>query len=388
MIDDLLKKIDKKYLYIAGGVILFLLILLGLASCGNSSNNGTAGFKKDNFKEIEKTMISAAKDYYSEYPRYLPKENSSKRVKVNTLVNKGYMKDLDEFTSDKVTCKGEVLVNNFNNEYSYTAYLDCGKAYSSITLYDYILNNQKIYEEDDPSAIYSEEFYREGLYKSKVTNEYYYRGDVKNNYLKIGDNLWRIVSIDENNYITIIYSGNNNYNGYWDNTYNSDTLTTEGINDFNLSVLRRKLNEVLDNNKIIPANLKKKLVYNSWCIGKRSNTESKMDGTIECSTLSEKSYVGTLAAYQYLRVSLDRNCATTLSRQCSNYNYLKDKIFWTLTGDTSATNMVYYVVDSLQSTKANSTTNYRYVLLLNDSVIVKSDTNGTIDKPFEIVLDK
>lgn len=394
MIDDLLKNIPKKYLYIGGGVLVFILLLIGITSCkggGTTSTGERLPFKKDSFEKIEELMVEKTKEYHSTYPRKLPEdEGETKEVKVSILVNEGLMYDLNEYVSEGTKCTGRVAVTKIGDDkYTYTPYLNCGKAYKVVAFADEIKENNKdnntYYILDSAESKYSDVADYEGLYYDEKTTDgdYFFRGSNINNYVKLMDrSIWRIISIDSEDNIHII-SVNGQSNGQWDLDYNV-TTGKSGRNEFDLSMLKTTLQEEVAKKDRFTDVIRGKLVKYKWCIGKRSVSETNMNGKIECSTLSDEAlYVGAPALYEYLRASVDRSCTSSLLEVCRNDNFLSALPFWTITADIDSTDKVYSITSIPNLFASSSSGTYRPVVILNKNTIYTGG-NGSKDDPYTI----
>ena len=99
------------------------------------------------------------------------------------------------------------------------------KKNDNIILYNKIINDNDVFNINDNS---------DGLYKDD--NNYYFKGIVDNNYLTFAEELWRIVSIENNNIKIIKEEGINNNKVYkFSNDYNNgDYLTSNVFNELNL----------------------------------------------------------------------------------------------------------------------------------------------------------
>lgn len=372
------ENVEKKYLYIGGGFFLLMFFALIVGSC----NNNKGKINNNNLYEgIKELMVESAKEYYDYNTRLLPKEGERKEVTINSLVNRGFLDDLSEYLPSDVSCDGKVVLSNIEGEYKYVAFLDCGKAFSEIALYEILLDSNKVTESGP------------GLYEGE--NEKYFRGEVNNNYIKIGDGLWRILSVDADNNIKIVFDkylddrkGNIFERGFvWDNAYNSDTLERVGINNFEVSRIKNTLVDFSKEKEVVSKDVLAKVTKKNLCIGARAQDETLNNNSVECSLLSQETYyIGLLTASDYLRVSLDTNCTNTISPACMNYNFLTSYrgSFWTSTPSKENTYETYYIdITSIKKNDAISQYKVRPTLHLNDTVI-KTDGDGTLNSPYEI----
>ena len=100
---DALKKLDKKFLIIAGCMvflpILFIIILAIVQGCSN---------KKLTYEKYESKMISAAEKYIKKEDKKLTNEGESYIIDLSTLVDSDYIKATEDALDD--TCTGKVIV--------------------------------------------------------------------------------------------------------------------------------------------------------------------------------------------------------------------------------------------------------------------------------------
>ena len=364
---DLINDIGKKKILIIGGVfiglIVFIIILLLVVhSMGNKSIT---------YKGIETKLLTAAKGYYKKNPDLLP-TTDGQEVSVDdvTLSAGEHMKPLSELTSkmEGVSCTGKVLVSYVRKNYRYTPILDCGDSYNTETLVSYINKNE-------PKV-----FQGQGLYD--MNSELVYRGENPNNYIKFSDKVYRIVKIVDNK--TLIIANERIDRGVWDNRYNVDRNREEGINDYSVSRIKTKVNQLLDEGKIVNEKDMSLLAIHDLYIGKRAVTDSYNDGTIEKSTVDNNQYVGLLPLYDYLNASIDTLCQSVATKNCSNYNYLRNYnyVWWLLTGDSSASNKAYKISGGKpESQRTNSNYYIRPVLMLSDSALYAGG-KGTLEDPY------
>ena len=214
--------LENKLFKVFIGIILLVILIIIIAIVLVNGKNKTLS---------EQELINGATLYYQKNPNLLPKENyDSASVQLSTLITNGLI------SSDKntTTCPIYVMVTNMNGTYSYTPIMNCNQNSSSnISLVNKITSNIATTES--------------GLYN--VNGKYIFKGENPNNYVKFGESLWRIIGLDENNNIKMIYS--DIYIDYyeWDNRYNKDVneggITDKGINDF-LGNEKSRLKEYLD----------------------------------------------------------------------------------------------------------------------------------------------
>ena len=364
LINDIGKK---KLLIIIGafvGFIFFIIIILLLIHALNNKNL--------TYKDIENKLSVAAKDYYSENSDLLPQnDGESTTVDDATLTSSGNLKSMSDLTSkmDGVSCTGKVIVNRVDANYRYTPILDCGDKYKTITLVSYITDNeQRVFE-------------GQGLYD--LNGDLVYRGDDPNNYVRFSDKLYRIVKIT-NGEIVLILNGKIGYS-VWDNRYNIDVESSNGINDYTISIISKTMSDIYKDVKLIKEEDKTLLAAYNLEIGRRKSVDNYNDGSIEKSTLYNNQYIGLLPLYDYINASLDVNCNAAEDESCVNYNYLNDfdEPWWLITGAYLNTYRAYYVAydGEIGGANCSSSNAVRPVIHLSSSAIYVGG-KGTLEEPY------
>lgn len=361
-----LTEIQKKFIkYILIGVgtliLLFVVLLVIKLFKGNVLS----------FEKIEDKMVNAADSYYKTNPHLLPdNEVDSKELDVNTLIDEGYMKELDEYTAKGVDCTGKVVILKNGSHYTFVPKLNCGGDYTTNSLSKKITSKSNIVTKGD------------GIYE--IDGDYVFRGEKLNNYVSFAGKTWRILRITKDNKIRLIQDDEIE-NFKWDDRYNVDLKKTSGINNFNISRIKDTLQEIY-NTKTFSATDKAKIIPKQLCIGKRSENDSQNNGSIECKELSEQYLsLGLLQVNEYLITSLDSNCKTVNDRSCSNYNYLSnyDNRFWTITPSKENTADVFYIEYLPDVMNARNKANIKLVIDVSGEVnYIKG--NGTLEKPYII----
>ena len=364
-------KLLKKLGLIIGIFIGIIIILFLFASCSK-------GGSSSKIKSIRTDMVQYAYKYYQkkENKDDLPQDDgSSTSLSLKKIIEAGYMSEPTEaYNDDSIKCSGEVVIENNNGHYLYTPIIECksdkkDNNVESVSLRDKIIEDQLV----ETSV---------GLYA--VGNTYVERGEVENNYVMIGDNLYRIVRINEDGTIRLITVKPVN-NVRWDNRYNLDQKNNSGINDYIANDINSRINE-----KLIEAyndqtnKLKSYIVTQSLCIGKRSAADTTKDGSTECSQ-SVKTQFGSLAVYEYLQASLDKQCELPESSSCLNYNWLSNKEIhgWTITADAESNNKAFQLNGTVDLKACNTTKNVYPMFNISSNVLYKSRT-GTKADPYLI----
>lgn len=375
----MLKKIDKKILKIIGITIGIIIILIVGALLINLLLK-----ERYDYRGIEKKMVSASKEYYNSNKTYLPQiEGNTTEVTLETLVSSEYMKNPGEYLGNKdVSCTGRVTVTKLEDNYRYAPYLDCGAKYKTTYLASKLRENIVT----TGAGLYAVDQYvgdKEGV-KNLVTN-HIFKGEILNNYITVDDTMWRIVKVNNDDSIVLIFEGKDPEQllyDVWDDRYNADRESKDGINNYSVSRAREKLSSIYQG-EFLPTELKNRLVKQNLCIGKRKEAVTTNDGSIECSTILAGEYLGLLPAYDYINASLDSNCKSLASQQCSNYNYLLeyDKSWWLLTTDADTTFKGYKAAGEIVKSTISGDSRLRLVITLDPKTILTSGT-GSQEDPY------
>ena len=372
-------ELKKKLVKVCGIIIIIFIIFLLIILVATL-------FTKKNYtySDVEQIMKEAAISYFNDNPHQLPKEDNTVTISVDNLIMAEKMKDLDEYLGNDVSCKGTVDVENIDNKYVYSPYLNCGDSYQTIELY------KKITAEEN---IVTNGF---GLYSSN--GDYVYKGDNVNNYVKLDNFLWRIVKVRSDNTMELILADPSIIFFSWDDRYNKNTEYESGINNYATSRAKELLNGIYDGTYdggeeydtdeylFISNKDKEKMVPINACVGKRSDGDGPKNNSIECSEKLNNQYITLLTASDYMNASLDTNCINTTNKTCGNYNYLKhENKWWLLTANKSDTAKVYIVEEdgSLVTTNAGNVARIRPVINLKSNTFYRSG-NGTLKKPYKV----
>ena len=359
---EMLKKMDKKKLYLVGGFfIVIVIILFGGAFVYNKF------FYKRSYSEIEEIMVSSAKNYLSKNKKNYPKNYNEEFVLSDRdLVAADEMKDISSYLKDETSdCTGKVTVTNINGKYRYTPTLSCGSKYQTIKFIDYIKKVVPIVSNGN------------GLYN--MNDELVYRGDSVKNYIQFDNHTYRIVKFSGDS-ASIIYTERAS-NVVWDDRYNAQKKDLVGINDYSVS----RIKDTVDNfyQKNITSNGKMLVVAHSLNIGKRAINDTDKTLGLEKSAMIENQFIGLLSLGDYLNASLDSNCTTSVSPSCMNYNYLsKFRLpWWTVTGVNDNTYQVYRVAEqgSSEEVSASGKGYIRPVISLSKDALYVSGTGSKAD---------
>lgn len=327
---------DKKtmsLLIILGVIVVAFILIMVIISIFSS--------KRLSYEKVETKMLSAAEKYYKTHESELPRHNGgSVTVSADTLATTKNMKKLDKIVPKGSSCTGKVIVTKNGDYYLYSSVLDCGTAYSSKKLTDVLTSDENIVKSG------------EGLYYQN--GEYIFKGKNVNNLVKLNNTLWAIMDIDSEGYMRLInVSTNKKAKASWDTNYNVTEGSSVGINDYyssnRISDIRNTLVSYEEKDYYLTANERKYVIPRKWCIGKRSESNTAINNSEECNTLSEEQMFGLPYVSDAYMASIDPDCHTTKDAACGNYNYLASHALssWTMTGVSEFTSKAYYIVTAL-----------------------------------------
>ena len=364
-------KLLKKLGLIIGVFVGIIIILFLFASCSK-------GGSSSKLKTIRTDMVQYAYKYYQKKENQddLPQDDgSSTSLSLKKIIEAGYMSEPTEaYNDESIKCNGEVIIENNNGHYLYTPIIECksdkkDNNVSSVLLRDKIIEDQLV----ETSV---------GLYA--MGNTYVERGEVTNNYVKIDEDLYRIVRINEDGTIRLLTAKAVN-NVRWDDRYNIDQKNNNGINEYILDDINSRLNEkLIDVYNDKSDKLKSYISTQSLCIGKRSAADTTKDGSTECAK-TVRTQFGSIAVYEYLQASLDKDCELPDSSSCLNYNWLSDNSIhgWTVTADAESNFKAFQLSKTCDLKLCKSTTNAYPVFNISSNVLYKSGT-GTKEDPYLI----
>jgi hypothetical protein len=350
-------------------IILVVLVAIGLLIT-KMILDGQAGTSAN-----ERALVKAAEEYYANSKSELPSTNyATDTISSNILINKGYLKPMLDSNENVIECSSYVTVTKVGKDYIYSPFVNCGIDDDTELLYDHIVDTL------------SSNTLKDGRNELvKVGNEYVYRGDKPNNYITFAGKLWRIIKIDDERNIKLIYAGSNFEPKAWDDRYNVDRSSDTGINDFSISRVKEYLDTYLSDSENFSNTSKSKIALVDICIGKRGTTDLSTDGAIECSERLPDQLIYLIQANEYLNASNDPECPTNII-SCKNYNYLAGlSSYWSITGVSGSTSKAYriYPEEGLIARDTSTKLNVLPVLSLrSDTVWIKG--TGTKDNPFEI----
>ncbi len=356
-----LKKIDAKYrIFVIIGIIMVVFIMV-IAIASLFTNH------KMSFSKIEQKMKTAAQNYYEDHTDQLPVQDGDKvTITVDTLVEAKKIKSLNQL-SNVDSCTGTVTILNNNGYYLYLPYLDCGENYQTSTILSKIIEPKNIVSSGN------------GLYK--MGDEYIFRGEYVNNYVTFAGEPWRIIKVTADQSIRLIrVSETDEYE--WDNRYNSQTGDSDGINNYLVSRVRDRVNEIYNNDKVFTDTERSYIISHDVCIGKRTANDSN---ETECSNVLENQPLALPRASEIMLASIDPQCTKINSMNCINYNWMSklQQDIWTVTADSASTNYVYTIGRIARKTEANDEAATYIVLHLSGNLPYISG-DGSKENPYII----
>lgn len=353
---------DKIY-YIFAGTIILIVLLVIISACSNKVGS--------NYNSIEKKMVEAARSYYTERQDKLPKEDGgSVKVTIGTLIDAELIKEIKDPKNKEQTCDGFVQVKRVENDYAFIPFLTCKGNYEPKYLTDAIKESKQ-------------DEYGNGIYE--MNGEYVYRGDDVNNYVTFNNQTWRIIKIDTDNTIELVYYQDKNNTRYiWDADYNSEIGRNYGITtDYLHSDIRKSLVEFYETN--FTNESKAHIVSKNMCIGKKA-LDDEESAEKECSVVKENEKVGLLRVSDYPKASLDEGCLRYDYAECSNRNYfsISGISTWLLTTVADNTYQAYLMNGSnITAARASKSNKINPVIYLDSDVgIISGD--GSVDNPYVI----
>ena len=366
-LDDRLKRI---MLLVIGGFILFIIIIALVSRCG-----GPRTYTVDEMTNLKQYLISVAEGYYANNPSALPNEGESITLAFHTLVEAGRMRPLGNMIIGGEHCTGHMLIENNRGYILYLPYINCGELYRSTKLVNLLLDEENIVT------------YGNGLYA--MNDGWIFRGEDVNNFLKLGDRLWVILGVNADSTIRIMEYQARLFPSAWDDRLNLEGGGS-GINNFIHynhvnSRIRDRIIEIYDSEYFNDYH-RAHFVPQDLCIGKRSTEDTSHDGSTECSNRLPNQVFGLIAAYEFLRVSLDNSCILAEDIGCLNFNYLSRirSSFWTITADSETTNQVFRIQGNMRLAGASSSAAVKVTAHLTSQTLF-ADGDGSYSNPFQII---
>lgn len=358
----------KKFIYILTGIMGLMIVVIIIVALISS-----VGGKKLSYDKIENKMVLAAESYFEDNANSLPQEGKSVTVDSSTLVNGGYLDQLSDMVEEGVDCTGKVIVSKNGTRYLYSPMLSCGEKYQTNKLVDVVTRNNPIVTSGD------------GLYVVGQVSKF--KGEYINNCVKIDEYLWRILDIDSEGYMRLIYADTSMEETYvWDDRYNIDRDDNIGINSYDVSRIKETIKSLEAGEQYISEQSKANLAYRPICIGKRSADNLEMNINEECETTILDQLFGLPYVVDYVSASTDSNCKTIDDESCTNYNYLMNSSLssWTLNAQKENTYRVFSVSRSgYSSSGASNEKSLRPTIYLSNNSLYAGG-NGTKVDPYII----
>ena len=363
---EALKKLDRKFLITFGVLILLPIVLIIFLAIIQGCSNGKMSYEK-----YQDKMISSLKSYLkNDVPT---EEGEFVVVNLNTLVEKGYIKDskkaLNDDCSGFVTVRrnGSSIESNNGGFLNYTVTLNCNN-YNTLHLSDKL--KEKVVTSES------------GLYK--VGDEYIFKGDNADNYIQFFGKNYRIVSMDKDGIIKLVDSNEQEQYSIWDNKYNSEIDKNYGKTIFKDSTILKTLLSIYDNKQKISKDSKAHIVAYDVCTGKRSKNDLTVSREVDCSTRLEKQVISLLNVSDFALASTDSECNSLESKSCRNYNYLYRVAPYTWTMNSiseDSYNVFYYVGGTAYYQKASTNNVFSYVIYIDGNELYQSG-EGTKNNPY------
>jgi len=349
---------NKMFKVCIGAIILIILIIVIVMILVSGKSN----------KITEASLSNAAKAYYQQNPLLLPKENyDSVNVSISTLITAGYLSS----SAEGASCPSYVTVTNMNGNYGYTPFIMCNTGNTpTSSLVSKLVSNLVT----TGSGLYND------------NGKYIFKGENPNNYVQFGESKWRIIGLDENNNIKMIYSDLYVQYQAWDDRYNKDVDKQNGINEY-VGNEKSRIKEYLDSFFTNENNIEKftaarvaRTTTHKVCVGKIDLDSGNVNSCSD--TLTER--ISTITVEDFINASLDESCDANNTKNCQNYNFL-NMPSWTINADSKDSYSVYYIDrdEGIQKAPAYIGKAIRPVITLKNDVVYVSGT-GTQTDPFMI----
>jgi hypothetical protein len=397
------KYIDKKmlkYVIILVGLIVLLIIISYLS-------NRVTGGKKYTYEQLEEKMVDATKKYIDNKKKnnldVLPSAvGTEAEFSATVLVNEGYLDELSSYVKGDVICNGSVHVFNAGNDnYDYEPELICGASYETQKLVNQVIKDNDfgvtsgsgLYQRINGKFVLDEQDFSQG---GTDEFEYVFRGEDVNNYVLIDDNYWRIIAIDNQDNMLLLFDSRSQKSFAWDDKYNEIEKKYFGVNTYYDNGLESTAYSTIQdfyegkvkilNNAPLSDKIKNVLTPFTICVGKRSEEDSSTDGSTECKETLDDQYMSLLPAYYFMSASLDSKCTSVTSKSCGNFNYLSGSSYhwWLLTADTANSHAAYIVSEkNITSNNCHNKANIKPTFMLGSRVLY-AEGKGTEDEPYKI----
>lgn len=305
-----------KVLIIMGvAVVVIVIAAIALTPKGDNTVKGTK------YGELETKLQSAAIKYIGNHKKKLPKDSDEVvKVTLKTLISNNYIGTITAVDNASTKCDGYVEVTKIEdkeNTYRYTPYITCGEYYVTKTIADYIIDSETklgTFERTTDAGLY------------KMGDEYVYRGENVNNYIELDEHAYRIIKIDKDKSLQLISAERTDDSYIWDDRYNIDKDSDDGINTFIKSRLYESLETGIEDflneegEEFYSEAEKDYIIPHEYCIGKRAYGDGDIYSGAEC-TETTTLKTGLISLNEYARASIDPNCGSVYDKSCANYNY-------------------------------------------------------------------
>ena len=228
----------------------------------------------------------------------------------------------------------------------------------------------------------------DGLYKDEYTEgRYIYRGANPDNYIKFNSELWRIISLENDEVIKIIKSNAIN-DMAWDEQNSNDWLKPATINIYLNESYYESLSEESQN----------LIITHNWEVGMVSSDNDNMQ--LELQEEEKKTWngkIGLISHSEYLRANSNiklcgtdkKNDENHITCNQTNWLYSLGLYWWTISGRIDSNFLVWDVngggTFSDAFPAAGNENHYRYVFpVLHLSKDIKICGEGTHDNPYII----
>ena len=243
-------------------------------------------------------------------------DNTKIQGKLNILSTYRLMQlDLDNYETKRINLRlwlnDDEVITADKNKFHAKYYVLSNKEYNIKNFYETLLSNNEIKTND-------------GLIQ--IGNSYYFNGNVNNNYVKIDNSNYRILAINEDKSIKLIYDDND-----LESIYNSSYNKEEYVN-YNTSELKVYLDKYYDDNLkkydkiILESNYCNDTSYNNnyrILYGSYIRNYENFQPSLECPS-TDKEYGGIIKTKIGL-ITLDEAAITGYSATNSNENVYLNK---------------------------------------------------------------
>ncbi len=353
-------------------IILNILLIIGVIGTFSIIKKG----KENSYKTLITSVLNSTKLYISDNNN-IEEEldlNGYYIITLNDLVSNKIIKGklIDPRTDEQIALTKKIVITKQND-------LSLNICYEDVDCYVPELLVDKLEQGIVVNG--------EGLYQELDNNNNqvsYYKGSNPNNYLIINDNYYRIVKINLDKSIKLVFEGKKQgtvliNNGKIEFQPFNSTIN----NNFNDSDLKLYLQTWFDNNisdenkKFITIN--EENFSNSAVAYQLNQTKSALKNAEIFNINNIK--VGLLSGYEYLNASLDLNCINISN--CSNQNYLTKNYDYFLMIKDNSTLIWKFNLDKLEVVSVLNESNIRPVVNLKNNVLVGGG-NGTFLDPYVI----